>query len=210
MTTSFGPTFILGLTGSIGMGKTTAANAFRLLGVPVHDADGVVHRLLGPGGRALDQVEAAFPGVTGPGGIDPGGIDRKRLGDHVFDDPAALKRLEKILHPLVSIARNKFLQQVAKRRQPMALLDVPLLFETGGEKMCHAVAVVSAPAFLQRIRVLGRPGMNAEKFRSILAKQMPDLEKRRRGDIVIETGLGRARSLRQIKNIVRVIKTRDH
>ena len=196
-----GPTFILGLTGSIGMGKTTAANAFRRLGVPVHDADGIVHHLLGPGGGALDQVETAFPGITGPGGVD-----RARLGDLVFEDRAALSRLEAILHPLVSEARGKFLQQAAKRRVALVLLDVPLLFETGGDKKCDAVCVVSAPAFLQRIRVIGRSGMTEEKFQSILAKQMPDGEKRRHGDIIIQTGLNRARSLRQIINIVKVIK----
>lgn len=189
---------ILGLTGSLGMGKSTAAGMFRRLGVPVHDSDAAVHRLLGRRGAAVAAVAAAFPGVTRADGA----IDRPALGARVFGDGAALKRLERILHPLVRRSQQRFLAAARARRAPLVVLDVPLLFETGGERRCDAVAVVSAPAFLQRRRVLARPGMSEERFRSVLAKQMPDWQKRRRADFVLPSGLGRAVTFRRIKRLV--------
>jgi dephospho-CoA kinase len=192
---------LVGLTGSIGMGKSTAAQALKRLGLPVHDADAVVHRLLAPGGRAVAAVLAAFPDAGAP----DGGIDRRKLGAQVFGDPAALKRLEAILHPLVGAAKRRFLAAAARRRRRMVVLDVPLLYETGGERACDAVLVVSAPRFLQRQRVMARPGMTLEKFRGILAKQMPDAEKRRRTPHVVPTGLGRRFSLDPLRAALRDI-----
>lgn len=187
---------ILGLTGSIGMGKSTAAADFRRLRVAVHDADETVHALMAPGGAAFDQICQVFPGVR-----SKVGIDRKRLGDLVFADMAALKKLEAILHPLVRKQKTEFLKRSALRRQNLVVLDVPLLFETGGEAKCDAVVVVTAPTFVQRARVMARPGMTTEKFKSILAKQVPDLIKRRSADFVVQTGLGRIASLRKIRHI---------
>lgn len=187
---------ILGLTGSIGMGKSTAAADFRRLRVAVHDADETVHALMAPGGAAFDQICQVFPGVR-----SKVGIDRKRLGDLVFADMAALKKLEAILHPLVRKQKTEFLKRSAIRRQNLVVLDVPLLFETGGEAKCDAVVVVTAPTFVQRARVMARPGMTTEKFESILAKQVPDLIKRRSADFVVQTGLGRIASLRKIRHI---------
>jgi dephospho-CoA kinase len=193
---------LVGLTGSIGMGKSTAAQALRRLGVPVHDADAAVHRLLAPGGRAVAAVLAEFPDV----GTAAGGIDRRRLGGVVFGDAAALKRLEAVLHPLVGAAKRRFLAAAARRRRRLVVLDVPLLYETGGERACDAVLVVSAAAFLQRQRVLARSGMTNEKFRAILAKQLPDAEKRRRTPYVIPTGLGRRVSLDRLRAALRDIE----
>ena len=187
---------ILGLTGSIGMGKSTAAADFRRLRVAVHDTDETVHALMAPGGAAFDQICQVFPGVR-----SKVGIDRKRLGDLVFADMAALKKLEAILHPLVRKQKTEFLKRSALRRQNLVVLDVPLLFETGGEAKCDAVVVVTAPTFVQRARVMARPGMTTEKFESILAKQVPDLIKRRSADFVVQTGLGRIASLRKIRHI---------
>lgn len=192
---------LVGLTGSIGMGKSTAAQALRRLGVPVHDADAAVHRLLAPGGAAVSPVLAEFPDV----GTPEGGIDRRQLGAVVFGDAAALKRLEAILHPLVGVAKRRFLAAAARRRRRLVVLDVPLLYETGGDRACDAVLVVSAPGFLQRQRVLARPGMTNEKFRAILAKQLPDAEKRRRTPYVIPTGLGRRVSLDRLRAALRAI-----
>jgi len=190
---------ILGLTGSIGMGKSTAAADFRRLRVAVHDADETVHALMAPGGAAFDQICQVFPGVR-----SKVGIDRKRLGDLVFADMAALKKLEAILHPLVRKQKTEFLKRSALRRQNLVVLDVPLLFETGGEAKCDAVVVVTAPTFVQRARVMARPGMTTEKFESILAKQVPDLIKRRSADFVVQTGLGRIASLRKIRHIAHI------
>lgn len=189
---------ILGLTGSIGMGKSTAAADFRRLRVAVHDADETVHALMAPGGAAFDQICQVFPGVR-----SKVGIDRKRLGDLVFADMAALKKLENILHPLIRKHKTEFLKRSSLRKQKLVVLDVPLLFETGGEAKCDAVVVVTAPAFVQRARVMARPGMTAEKFESILAKQVPDVTKRRFADFVVQTGLGRLESLRKIRHIAR-------
>jgi dephospho-CoA kinase len=177
---------ILGLTGSIGMGKSTAAAMFRHDGIAVHDADAAVHDLLRRGGAAVPAVAQAFPEA-----VRDGAVDRKALGALVFGKPEALRRLEAILHPLVRRRMRRFLQQAGRRGDRLVVLDIPLLFETGGERFCDAVAVVSAPRLLQRQRVLARPGMTREKFAAILAAQMPDREKRRRADQVVPTGLGR-------------------
>ncbi len=184
---------VLGLTGSIGMGKTTAARALRRLGVPVHDADAAVHRLMRRGGAAVRAVEAAFPGVS-----EAGAVDRKRLGARVFQDPPALRRLEAILHPLVRRSSRAFLRRAARGGLAVAVLDIPLLFETGGEAHCDAVMVVSAPEFVQRARVLARPGMTPARLEAILARQLPDREKRARADFIIDTGLSQRHGLRQI------------
>lgn len=189
--------FILGLTGSIGMGKTVAARDFAKLGIPVHDSDSVVHRLIGPGGDAVRAVGDAFPGV-----VNADAVDRGLLGAQVFDDDLALKRLEAILHPRVRAAELRFLGQHARLQTPLVVLDVPLLFETGGERRCDAVAVVSAPYRVQRRRVLSRPGMTEAKFKSILKHQISDYEKRRAADFVIYSGLGRGFSLQRIRQIV--------
>lgn len=189
--------FILGLTGSIGMGKTVAARDFAKLGIPVHDSDAVVHGLIGPGGDAVKVVGDAFPGV-----VNADAVDRGLLGAQVFDDDLALKRLEAILHPRVRAAELRFLGQHARLQTPLVVLDVPLLFETGGERRCDAVAVVSAPYRVQRRRVLSRPGMTEAKFKSILKHQISDYEKRRAADFVIYSGLGRGFSLQRIRQIV--------
>lgn len=174
-------TIILGLTGSIGMGKSTVAAMFADEGVPVFDADAEVHKLQGPGGRLVAAIEAAFPGTTGAEGID-----RTALRKAAFDDPEAFKRLEAIVHPAVAEERQRFLD--ANRDRPLVVLDIPLLFEAGGWRQVDKIAVVSAPAEVQRARVLARPGMTPERFESILAKQMPDAKKRERADFVIPTG----------------------
>lgn len=192
---------ILGLTGSIGMGKTTAAAMLRRLGVPVHDADATVHALFAPGGAAVAAVDAAFPGV-----VRQGQVDRAALGAIVFGDGAALKRLEAIVHPLVRRAERVFLARHRRRRAPLVVLDVPLLFESGGARRCDKVAVVSCPAFLQAQRVLARPGMTAARLQAVLAKQLPDREKRKRADFVIPTGMGKPLALRRLKAAVTVMR----
>jgi dephospho-CoA kinase len=194
---------VLGLTGSIGMGKTTAAKMLRRMGLPLHDADRAVHRLLARGGAAVAAVEAAFPGV-----VADGAVDRERLAGQVFEDRAALKRLEEILHPAVRRATRAFLDRQVRAGRSLVVLDIPLLFETSGSVLCDAVAVVTAPTFVQRDRVLGRRGMTAARFQAILAKQMPDREKRRRADFVVNTGLGKANTLRQLRAIVTLLRRR--
>jgi dephospho-CoA kinase len=195
---------VIGLTGSIGMGKSTTAAMLRRLGVPVFDADAEVHRLMAPGGAAVRPIAAAFADL--PGLVTPaGGIDRKVLGGRVLGDRQDLARLEAILHPLVRARRRVFLAALARRRVPRALLDVPLLYETGGDAGCDAVLVATAPAFLQRARVLARPGMDETRFRQILAKQLPDREKRRRTPYIVETGLGRSYTLRLLRRYLREI-----
>ena len=174
---------ILGLTGSIGMGKSRAARAFRRLGVPVFDADQMVHRLMEKGGAAIGAVERTFPGI-----VSDGAVDRVALGARVFGKPDELRRLESILHPRVRAARTRFLHQARARRDAMVVLDIPLLLETGGDENCDYTAVVTAPHFVQRARVLARRGMTEEKFAAVLTQQMPDAEKRRRADFVIPTG----------------------
>lgn len=185
---------IVGLTGSIGMGKSTVAQMFADLGVPVFDADAQVHRLQGPGGALLDQIEAAFPGSTGPEGVD-----RAFLGAHVFGNDAALARLEAIVHPAVAQLRAAFLIEHAGQR--LVVFDIPLLFEKGGAAQVDQVVVVSAPADVQRARVLARPGMTAEKFAQILARQVPDADKRARADHVIDTGASLADTRAQVARL---------
>ncbi|MGH6898892.1 MAG: dephospho-CoA kinase [Geminicoccaceae bacterium] len=196
--------FILGLTGSIAMGKSTASRAFRSLGVPVFDADAAVHRLLARRGGAVAAIAAAFPDCLGPGG----GVDRQALGRQVFDHPAALARLEAILHPMVQMVERRFLARCAGARRPLVVLDIPLLYETGGERRVDAVAVVSAPPFVQAQRLRRRPGMSLARAAAIRARQMPDAEKRRRADFVIPTGLERRRSLRAVAHIVDYLRHR--
>jgi dephospho-CoA kinase len=193
---------VLGLTGSVGMGKSTAAAMLRRLGVPVHDSDAAVHRVLAPSGAAVAAVADAFPEARATNG----GIDRATLGRRVFGDAAALRRLERILHPLVRRSEVRFLRAARRRGEALVVLDVPLLYETGGERRCDKVVVVSAPASVQRARVLARPGMTAARFRAILAKQMPDAEKRRRADYVVPSGLGRAVTFRRLARIVRELR----
>jgi len=193
---------ILGLTGSIGMGKSTAARTLRRLGVPLFDADAEVHRLLGPGGAAVGPVEAAFPGVRN----EAGAINRQRLGRLVFGDQPALRRLEGIIHPMVRQAERRFVARARARRLPLVVLDIPLLFESGGVERCDCVLVVSAPLRLQRERVLRRPGMSESRFADILSAQIPDREKRRRADFVVATALGRSVSFRRLKAIVRTLR----
>lgn len=191
-----GPATILGLTGSIGMGKSTVAGMFRDLGVPVFDADAAVHELQGPGGALLPAIEAAFPGTTGPLGVE-----RQKLGAAVFGDGAALARLEAIVHPAVLAMRNVFLRDYADR--PLIVFDIPLLYEKGGGAQVDAVVVVSAAAEAQRERVLARPGMTEEKFAQILALQVPDAEKVARADYVIDTGSTLAETRQAVTNLVR-------
>ncbi len=193
---------ILGLTGSIGMGKTVAAGDFRRLGVPVHDSDSVVHRFLGKGGAAVQAVGEVFPGV-----VTENSVDRTALGKVVFGNTQALRKLEAILHPMVHAEKDHFLRRMARRRVPLVVLDIPLLFETGGQTTCDAIAVVSAPLRIQRQRVLARPGMTAERFEAVLNYQMSDQLKRDKADFVIQTGIGRQHSLRQIKAIVKIVTT---
>lgn len=194
---------VLGLTGSIGMGKSTAARMLQAMGAPVCDSDAVVHGLLGRGGRAVPVIDAAFPGVV----VD-GAVSRPALGAAVFRDGDALKRLEAILHPMVQAAQRDFLARSARRGARIAVLDIPLLFETRGERRVDATIVVSAPFAVQRARVLARPGMTTEKFAGILARQMPDVEKRRRADYVVPTGAGRLVTRRALQGIVRDVVRR--
>ena len=189
---------ILGLTGSIAMGKSTAAGMLRRLGVPVHDSDAVVRDLLAKDGAGTALVEQAFPDK-----VRDGVVDRKALGAHVFANPQALKLLESLLHPLVVERTQQFLRQAALAGAPLVVLDIPLLFETGAERRCDATMVVTAPALVQRQRVLARPGMTEAKLRGILARQMPDAEKRRRADFVVPTGRGRGVTLRALRRVVR-------
>lgn len=192
---------VLGLTGSIGMGKSTAASAFRRLKVPVFDADAAVHLLQGRGGAAVRPIEATFPGTT-----SDGRVDREALRARVLGDPAALKRLERIVHPLVRAAERRFLAAARRRGARIAVLDIPLLFETRGEGRVDRVLVVSAPSAVQRARVLARGGMTPQRLAAILARQMPDAEKRRRADEVIHTGLSRHAAQRHIRRIVRELR----
>ena len=193
---------VLGLTGSIGMGKSTAAMTLRRLGVPLFDADRMVHRLLAPGGAAVEPVAAAFPGVRAANG----GIDRGLLGQRVFSDPAALFRLERIIHPMVEAGERRFLGLCRGRRAPIVALDIPLLFESGSERRCDYVVVVSAPGLIQRQRVLGRPGVSEGRLAAILKNQMPDRTKRERADFVVSTGLSRNLSRRRLRAIVRSLR----
>jgi dephospho-CoA kinase len=190
--------FILGLTGSIGMGKSTTARFFADAGVPVHDSDAVVHRLYE--GEAVAPVEAAFPGTA----VD-GKIDRTRLSGKLVGDPDAIRRLEAIVHPLVRAATQQFLDEQAGRGARVVVLDIPLLFETGGERRVDAVVVVSAPAEVQRERVLGRPGMTADRLDALLARQMSDAEKRARAHFVVDSSRSFDSARAQVHGILRAI-----
>jgi len=190
--------FVLCLTGSLGMGKSTAAKFFAEAGVPVHDSDAVVHALYE--GEAVAAIEAAFPGTTAGGKVDRG-----KLAAQVIDDKAALARLEAIVHPLVAVARDKFLAAAQARGASVVVLDIPLLFEIGGSASCDAVVVVSAPAEVQRARALARPGMTEEKFASLVAKQMPDAEKRARADFVVDSSQSLDHARAQVHDILEAI-----
>lgn len=189
---------IIGLTGSIGMGKSETAKMFARLGVPVFDADAAVRGLQAPGGRALGPIEDAFPGV-----VKDGVLDRDALGRIVFSSPDAKKKLEAIMHPMVAEERIDFFNKAEEEGAKMVVLDIPLLFETGGDKACDKVVVVSAPPEIQRERVLARPGMTAEKFEQILKSQMPDDDKRARADYVVESNFGLDHAFKQVEVIVR-------
>ena len=193
---------ILGLTGSIGMGKSTVAQMFREAGVPVFDADAEVHKLQGPGGPLLPAIEAAFPGTIGPQGVD-----RPALGNLVFGDPAALARLEAIVHPAVAKVRDLFMLEHAG--EPLVVFDVPLLFEKGGWEKVDAVVVVSAPFEVQRARVLARPGMTPEKFAHVLGLQVPDSEKRARADFVIDTGTPLPVTRDAVRQVIESLRARS-
>ena len=195
-------THILGLTGSIGMGKSTVAQMFRDLNVPVFDADATVHALQGPNGALLPAIEAAFPGATGPAGVD-----RPRLRDRIFDDPEARRLLESIVHPAVAIERQRFLD--AHADAPLVVLDVPLLFETGGDSRCDSVAVVTAAPAVQRARVLARPGMTEAAFAAILATQLPDAEKRARAQHLIHSDTTLAATEAQVAALVACMGPRE-
>ena len=194
--------YILGLTGSIGMGKSAVAMMLREIGVPVFDADATVHRLQGPGGRLLAAIESAFPGTTGPQGVD-----RPALGAQVFGNSEALARLEAIVHPAVADERATFLLEHAG--ESVVVFDIPLLYEKGHGAGLDAVAVVSAPAEMQRARVLARPGMTPEKFAQILALQIPDAEKRARADHIIDTGVTLAETREQVTMLVESIRQKN-
>ncbi len=191
---------ILGLTGSIGMGKSTAAAMLRRMHIPVHCADEVVHHLLGPSGAAVSRVANLYPAAHDK---QTNSIDRSVLGKAVFHDAALMAKLEAILHPLVREQEKKFLQRARASRKRLVVLDIPLLYETSGEKRVHQVMVVTAPHFIQRMRVLSRAGMTHEKFTAILARQYPDALKRKRADAVIHTGLGRAFTFDKLRLYIR-------
>jgi dephospho-CoA kinase len=191
---------VIGLTGSIGMGKSTVSRMFARCGVPVLDSDIVVHTLLAPKGKAVAAVGKLFPAT-----LDKNYIDRKKLGAEVFGNPGKLKQLEAILHPLVREAQQQFIQAMKRMGKKSVLLDIPLLFETKAELSCNKVVVVTAPPFIQKQRVLPRKNMTEEKFHRILTLQMPDREKRKRADVIINTGYGKAASLRQVKAFLQAI-----
>ena len=192
---------VVGLTGSIGMGKSTTAAMFAEEGAPVYDADAAVHALYAPGGGAVAPIEAAFPGV-----VQGGAVDRSLLGQKVLGDEAAMKRLEAIVHPLLGQGRADFFEDARASGCDVVVLDIPLLFETGGEKNVDAVVVASAPADVQRERVLARPGMAPEKLDAVLARQKPDAEKRRLADFVIDTGQGLESARHQVRQVLATLR----
>jgi dephospho-CoA kinase len=195
--------FLIGLTGSIGMGKTETAKMFSRLGIPVYDSDAAVHRLYEPGGAAVDKIAEVFPGS-----VRDGRVDRVALSKQLAGDETAFKKLEAIVHPLVAEENRKFLAQAAASSADMVVQDIPLLFETGGHARMDAVVVVSAPADLQRKRVLERPGMTPEKLDHILSRQMPDAEKRAQAHFVVETDKGLDHAFEQVKKIVVELKAK--
>ncbi len=192
---------MIGLTGSIGMGKSAVSAMFRRAGVPVFDADAAVHELQGPNGALLPHIEARFPATTGPDGVD-----RQKLGAAVFGRPEELRALEKIVHPAVASMRKRWLRR--NRARPLIVFDIPLLFEKKGWKSVDVIVTVSAPAWMQRQRVLARPGMTPAKFRRIVTLQTPDAEKRRRADFVIQTGRLRWQTEWQVRSLVACLKAR--
>jgi dephospho-CoA kinase len=193
---------VVGLTGSIGMGKTETGRMFERLGVPVFDADKAVHQLYGSDGAAVAAIEAAFPGVV----VD-GAVDRAALAARVLGDEAAVRRLEAIVHPLVQEMRTRFLETAREEGRDMVVVDIPLLFETGGETRVDRTVVVSAPPAVQRQRVLARPGMTEEKFQAILARQMPDEEKRKRADFIVDSSVGLNHAFAQVERIVASLRS---
>jgi dephospho-CoA kinase len=195
---------IIGLTGSIGMGKTTAAGMLRRLGVPVYDADAAVHEIFARGGAAVEPVGRAFPGT-----VKDGAVDRDALSAAVLGDPKKLKRLEAIVHPRVREVQRAFLRRAARAHRDAVALDIPLLFETGGEDRCDVTLLVSAPRHVQARRVLARPGMTKQKFASILARQMSDYEKRKRAHFIVQTGLDKGRTMGQLAAIVETLRRRE-
>jgi dephospho-CoA kinase len=195
--------FLIGLTGSIGMGKSETAKLFAKLGIPVYDSDAAVHRLYEPGGAAVEKIAGAFPGSVHDGGVDRAALTKQLAGDEV-----AFKKLEAIVHPLVAAEQRKFIEQAVRDGADMVVQDIPLLFETGGHARMDAVVVVSAPAELQRKRVLERPGMTAEKLDHILSRQMPDEEKRAKAHFVVETDKGLEHAFEQVKSIVAALKAK--
>ena len=190
--------FVIGLTGSIGMGKSTTARFFAEAGVPVHDADAIVHRLYE--GEAAPAIEAAFPGTTAGGKVD-----RLKLAERVLGDKAALRQLESIVHPLVREAEVRFLAEAEGKGAPVAVLDIPLLFETGGQERVDAVVTVSAPAEMQRERLLQRAGMTEEKLEALIANQLADAEKRRHADFVVDSSQGFEVARAQVEEILRQV-----
>ncbi len=190
--------FVIGLTGSIGMGKSTTARFFAEAGVPVHDADAIVHRLYE--GEAAPAIEAAFPGTTAGGKVD-----RLKLAERVLGDKAALRQLESIVHPLVREAEARFLAEAERKGAPVAVLDIPLLFETGGQERVDAVVTVSAPAAVQRERLLQRAGMTEEKLEALIANQLADAEKRRHADFVVDSSQGFEVARAQVEEILRQV-----
>lgn len=193
---------VLGLTGSIGMGKSVTARLFAEEGVPVYDADAAVHALYAPGGAAVAPVEAAFPGVRSA----QGGVDRDALSRRVVGQPEAMQRLEAIVHPLVRQAQAEFLRTHLAAGARLVVLDIPLLFETGGDALMDAVVVVSAPFEVQRARVLARPGMTETKFQEILAKQTPDAVKREKADFIVNSALGVEEARAQVRAILDALR----
>ncbi len=192
---------MLGLTGSIGMGKSRAAKMLRMMGVPVHDSDKAVHEALAPKGGAFDAVAKMFPSA-----VSKGVIDRKKLGAIVFSDKAALKQLESVLHPAAQQSQQKFIRAMHAKGKRIAVLEIPLLFETGADSRVDYVITVSAPAAIQKRRVMKRKNMTEEKFKSILESQWPDAAKRAESDYVVDTGLGAARTYRQLAEIIKKVK----
>lgn len=188
---------VIGLTGSIGMGKSETARMFERLGIPVFDADRAVHELYAPGGGAVAAIDDAFPGV-----VADGAVDRERLAKAVLGNDGAVRRLEAIVHPLVGRMRSEFLARAQAEGRDIVVLDIPLLFETGGDDRVDRIVVVSAPAALQRERVLARPGMTEAKYQAILARQVPDEEKRKRADFVVDSSVGLEDAFEQVERIV--------
>jgi dephospho-CoA kinase len=195
--------FVVGLTGSIGMGKSETATLFARLGIPVHDSDAAVHALYAQGGAVVAAIAKAFPGT-----VAGGAVDRAALARALKDDAAAFGRLEAIVHPLVAKARRDFIARAAEQGARLVVVDIPLLYESGAERDVDAVVVVSAPAQTQRARVLARPGMNAEKFEALHARQMPDAEKRAKADFVIETGKGLEHAFESVKTVAEALRRR--